>query len=124
MDSTRRATPSDVSRSKLTLSRDGCTMAWIGYAERAHIWDTRRDGDDVKMLASDATAVSVSPAGTLVAVGQRSGLILVYDTASSVERAALALSGEIMGIDWHPSLPLLACVDAAGYCYLFEVFIP
>jgi hypothetical protein len=36
---------------------------------------------------------------------------------------ALRLAGEITRIDWHPSVPLLACVDSAGYCHLVEDFI-
>lgn len=122
--SAKRTTPPALSRSRIALSRDGSTMAWIGYARRAHVRDTRLDGDSARYLLSDATAVAVSPAGALIAVGQRGGLISVYDAVSRIERAALQLTGEIMGIDWHPSMPLLACVDTAGYCYVVEVFIP
>jgi hypothetical protein len=77
----------------------------------------------VKLLSLEATSVAISPSGALIAVGKRGGLISVYDAISRVERAALRLAGEITRIDWHPSAPLLGCVDTAGYCYLVEVFI-
>jgi WD40 repeat protein len=123
-NSVQNARPSGTYRSKLSLSRAGHALAWIDNAERAEIWDPRNKGDGAKTVSLAATAVAVSPSGALIAVGQRGGLICVYDAASRVERAALRLAGEITKIDWHPGMPLLACVDTAGYCYLVEVFLP
>jgi WD40 repeat protein len=123
-NSVQYARPSGAYRSKLSLSGDGRTLAWIDYAERAETWDTRHKGDGAKTVSLAATSVAVSPSGALIAVGQRGGLICVYDAVLRVERAALRLAGEITGIEWHPSLPLLACVDTSGYCYLVEVFLP
>jgi WD40 repeat protein len=123
-NSVQNARPAGAYRSKLSLSGDGHTLAWIDHAARAETWDTRHKDGGAKTVARDATSVAVSPSGSLIAVGRRDGLICVHDAVSRVERAALRLDGEITAIEWHPSLPLLACVDTSGYCYLVEVFIP
>ncbi len=122
--SVQRVRPYGVSRSRIALSRDGHTMAWIGDSERAEIWNARQDRDDVGVLSGYAISVAISPSGAWIAVGQRDGLILVYDAVSRIERAGLRLTGEVFRIDWHPSMPSLACVDTAAYCYVVEVFIP
>jgi hypothetical protein len=70
---------------------------------------------------------TIHPYRDLAAAGggrERDGLICVYDAVSHVERAALRLTGEITRIDRHAGMPLLACVDTAGYCHLVEVFLP